>query len=1009
MIRYLRALWANRHTTIVVALLVLFAGVAAYRSLPQAVFPEVRFPRVSVFVSDGYLPVHVMMVRVTEPLEQAAKGLRDVTRVRSVTTNGMSKIHVYFSRAIRPDTAYLLLEARLGQVLLPRGAHVTTRLMMPNIYPFAQYALVSRTRTSSALMPLYAFTIRPQLLDIPGVFTVDDVSRGWPQVQVALSPRRLMQWHLSAGSVVRFLRARQGPYFGGVVHTLHTQWLLTAAGRPATLAALRGLAVPIGPDATVPLASLGRIRIGPPPRLRGGAAGRWPHALLIDIAAQAHANVETVAQGVAQAVAHLRRHLPQGVHLIAIYDVARLITGSLHDVWLALIIGTVITFGVVFLFLGRADIAAATVLVVPLSLAGTFVVLHVLGLGLNIMTLGGLTAAIGALVDHAIVVMEQASHRAHAARAEDRLHEALAASADVLPMMTFATLTSALVFVPLIFLGGTTGILFRQMAIALVTALVISQLVALSVTPLLAGFLSRGSRRAVRRHRAVRRARVLYARLLRRLLRHPGPGLAATALMALATYLIFAGLPTAFLPAWNEGLIAVPYRTAASAGAATTLAVGRRFLRAALADPAIATGSVVAGQSLGNPRAPANKGDLVLTVRHGFATEPVIATLRRRFRALDPSLTMLKLHQMLVTELGNLTGAHSPLDVNLFGPDPVALAHWAERLKAALAASGDFANVSLPAAYSGPALVVTPRARALLQGLAPGALAQQMRAAFWGRRAGFLLRGSQILPIRVRVPPAPPMGGSILPEAWARLPAHVPLVPLSALARAHTLLHQPFINHQNLVPYVDIQLHPRAGEGLNVAAADARGIVRRLALPSSITAHLGGYYRQQTASFLQMGVTLILALLLLLVLVGYQLGALRPALAVLLATAQSALGALVALRLCGIPLDSTAFLGVLLVFAIVVNNGILIFAQARMRHAVPNRLDVELACRRRLRPILMTMVADVGGFLPLAIGIGHGTDLLKPLATAVMGGLSVAILASLLIGPMLYLGFARRR
>ncbi|MDA8390070.1 MAG: efflux RND transporter permease subunit, partial [Gammaproteobacteria bacterium] len=766
---------------------------------------------------------------------------------------------------------------------------------------------------------------------------------------------------------------------------------------------------PIGTGATVPLSALGPVRVGPPPRLRGGAVGGWPHALLIDIAAQAHANVETVARAVAHTVARLRRHLPPGVHLVATYDVAGLIAGSLHDVWLALIIGTVITFGVLLLFLGRADIAAATVLVVPLSLAGTFVVLHGLHLGLNIMTLGGLTAAIGALVDHAIVVMEQASHRARAARAEDRLQQALAASADVLPMMSFATLTSALVFVPLIFLGGTTGILFRQMAVALVSALVISQLVALSVTPLLAGFMSHRTYRPPRRSRAVRRARVFYARLLRRLLRRPLLGFGVTALIALATYAVFAGLPTAFLPAWNEGLIAVPYRTAAAASAADTLAVGRRLLRAALADPAVATGSVVAGQSLGNPRAPANKGDLVLTVRPGYATEPVITALRRRFRALEPSLTMLKLHQMLVTELGNLTGAHSPLDINLFGPDPTILAHQAERLKAALVASHDFANVSLPAAYSGPTMVFAPRTKALLRGLGPHALARQMQAAFWGRPAGFLLRGNQILPIRVHVPPASATGGRILPEAWTRLPAHTSLLPLSALARARPELHQPFINHQNLVPYVDIQLHPRRGEGLNVAAAAARRIVDHFALPASITAHLGGYYREQTASFLQMGVTLMLALLLLLILVGYQLGALRPALAVLLATAQAALGALLALRLRGIALDSTAFLGVLLVFAVVVNNGILIFAQARLHQAVPGRLAVELACRRRLRPILMTMVADVAGFLPLAIGIGHGTDLLKPLATAVMGGLSVAIVASLVIGPMLYVGLGRRR
>ncbi|WP_211306685.1 efflux RND transporter permease subunit [Acidiferrobacter thiooxydans] len=212
---YLEALWANRHTTALVALLVLAAGTAAFNVLPRSVFPNVNFPRVSVLVSDGYLPVHVMLVRVTEPLEQAAKGVPNVTLVRSTTSNGLSKIHVFFNGAITPNNAYLLLEARLGQVTLPPAAHMSVRLMMPSIYPFAEYALVSQKQTSSAMMPTYAFTLKPRLLDVPGVYTVASIGRGWPQVHVDLSLRRLMSHHIGLSRIVALLRAHQGPYFGG--------------------------------------------------------------------------------------------------------------------------------------------------------------------------------------------------------------------------------------------------------------------------------------------------------------------------------------------------------------------------------------------------------------------------------------------------------------------------------------------------------------------------------------------------------------------------------------------------------------------------------------------------------------------------------------------------------------------------------------------------------------------------------------------------------------------------
>ena len=1007
---YLAALWENRFTTLLVALLVLASGLVAFRSLPRSVFPNVNFPRVSVLVSDGYLPVHVMLVRVTEPLEQAAKGVPNVTLVRSTTSNGLSKIHVFFNSALTPNEAYLLLEARLGQVALPPGAHMTVRLMMPSIYPFAEYALVSQNQTSSDLLPAYAFTIKPRLLDVPGVYTVASVGRGWPQVHVALSLRHLAAAHLGLTRIVDLLKAHQGPYFGGVMAAFHSSFLLTAAGRPATVADLRRLAVPLGgaTGATIPLGDLAHIGVGPPPRVRGSAVAHYHHSLLIDIAAQANANVEKVATGVAHAITALRRGLPAGVRLVRDYDLSRLITASLHDVWVALALGTLITFGVLLLFLRRFDTALATVIVVPLSLAGTLLILHLLHLGLNIMTLGGITAAIGALVDHAIVVIEQATHSRPSGTLEERRRRALAAAGEVLPMMTFATATSALVFVPLIFLSGTIGILFRQMAIALVTALIVSQGVALTVTPLLAAFLAGRGRATPKALRPARRARVGYAHLLRRALKRPWLGVLASGLVLLAAFAVFRVLPTAFLPAWNEGVIAVPFRTPVGSSASDTLKVGRGLVAIAAHDPAVKTVSVVVGQSLGNPRATPNKGDLVITLKSTASATATIHHLGIIFRAAYPSLAMLKLHQLLVTQLGNLSGAHSPLDVDLFGHSARTLAVWGQKVKGLLQSSHRFANVSFPTSSAGPAITFIPRTRAIQNGLTPPLLGEQIEAGYWGVPAGFLLRGAQILPITVDLRPSDPVTARLLPRLFVHAPGG-PYGPLAAFAQAHTNPSVAVITHQNLVPYADIEVRPKRAMGLNTAATLARRLIAKAHLPPGITASIAGYYKEQAKSFSQMELTLIFALLVLLVLVGYQLRTQRAALAVLIATSLSALGALAALWLRGIPLDSTSFLGLLLVFAIVVNNGILVFGQARHYRAIPGRLEVELAARRRLRPILMTMAADVLGFLPLAIGVGHGTDLLKPLATAVMGGLILAVAASLFVGPMLYVAFSPKR
>ncbi|MHB1515974.1 MAG: efflux RND transporter permease subunit [Acidiferrobacteraceae bacterium] len=1010
--RYLAALWENRFTLAVVAAFILASGYVGFSALPRSVFPNVEFPRVSVLVSDGYLPVKVMLVRVTQPLEQAAKGVPDVTLVRSSTSSGLTKIHVYFNTAVRPNLALLMLQARLAQVTLPAGAHVSIRLMMPNIYPFAEYALVSNNVSSDRMMPTYAFTVKPRLLDVQGVYTVDGIGRGWPHINVLLDPRALAERHLHQSAIVQLLKDHQGPYFGGVLNGFHQQFLLTSHGRPETLAGLARLSMPV-PGGLVTLGSIAHIIEGSPPRVRGAAVNGWRHALLIDIAAQAGADVEAVAAEVGQQVTQLRKNaLPAGVHLIKDYDFSDLIRQSLGDVWAALFLGTVVTWIVLLLFLRRFDTAVATVVIVPLALAATMVVLDVLGLGLNIMTLGGITAAIGVLVDHAIVVIEQASHAATGADPATRRVRALKAAGAVLPMMTLATVTSALVFVPLVFLGGTIGILFQQMAIALVSALVISQIIALTITPVLAAALAGRAVAHGKGWRPARRVRVWYARTLRHGLRRPVLVLPAMLVLALLAAAVFWRLPTAFLPAWDEGVIAVPFRTPIGRSVADTLAVGRGLMRIAKRDRTVRGVSLIVGQSLGNPRAAPNKGDLVIVLHQHrpVSTEHVIAYLSKKFWAAYPGLLMLKMHQILVTQLGNLSGAHSPLDVDLFGHRPGQLSMWATRAVAALKQTHAFSNISYGTSSTGPELKLAVRPRGVRAGLTPDALARQIRQAFWGESAGFMLRGNEILPISVRERPEGPLAlAHLLPDLQINTPRPPHWRPLSAVATVRLVPSVPFVMHQNLVPYADIQLHPKSGFGLNQAAARARVALRTLHLPPGITSSIAGYYKEQTKSFAQMEVTLAAALGILLILVGLQLGGQRPALAVLAATGLSAVGTLTALLVTGIPLDSTSFLGLLLVFAIVVNNGILIFSEARLHRSHPGRLEVELAARRRLRPIMMTMLADVLGFLPLAIGIGRGTDLLKPLATAVMGGLSVAILLSLFVAPMFYVWLLPRQ
>lgn len=1011
--RYLEALWTNRASLTLLVLALLAAGWLSETSLPKSTFPDIDFPRVAVVVSAGNLPVRYMLLAVTHPLETVAKSVAGVRTVRSQTGIGLSKLHIYFDPNVNPQLAYLMVQARLAHIKLPPGAKVVVNLMTPHIKPFSQYALVSNTVGSAAMQPFFAFQVRPSLLSVPGVYEVKDVGRGWPEVQIHLNRRKLAQHHLGSGAIVRALDAYQGPFYSGLINAYHQRFMLVTRPRPAGIAELQNLQVDLPAVSgtaprSLPLSALGTVKIGPPPRILGAAVNGWRHALLIDISAQANTNVPSVAAEVRQRIEALEKQLPTGMHLVKIYDFSNLIHSSLEDVWIALALGAGLAWLVVWFFTGRLDAALATLVVVPISLAVTFLLLKILGFGLNIMTLGGITAAIGALVDHAIVVMEQGLRPAASGNGPSAPHLlSLAACGRILPSMTLATLTSSVVFLPLVFLSGTLGLLFRHMALAIVISLIVSQLVALSVTPVLSALIA-GRQPGRRNHRAGSRwLRVTYSKCLRSGLRRPWLAMAIGALLAATGIASGLSMHTAFLPAWDQGAIAVPFKMPVGTPVTQTLKAARRLAAIAGHDPAVAHVSAVAGRSLENPRATSNKGDLVIILhahRHSGVTQ-VMERLRHVLRGAEPNLIELKLHQIQSNRLGNLSGANAPLEVMLFGQNDSVLRKAGAILAKKIRQDSHFVGVTFKSPSAGPELQVLPRS-GRLEGLTPKMIAQQILAGSRGRKAGFLLHGEQILPIRVRVD-TPPSGPWTVRNYPVRI-ANGQWMPLKKLGQIKLVGAVPYVTHDNLVPYAYIQATPRPGTGLAQSADRLTHLIAHFSLPQGVTAVLGGYYREQARGFRQMGAILAAALLILLVLLGFQFGGQRAAVAALVSVALAGSGSFLALRIFGIALDSTAFLGVLLVFAIAVNNVILIFTLAR-QHAsgMPDSAHIARAARRRLRPIVMTMLADVLGFLPLAIGIGRGTALLQPLAIAVMGGLMVALASSLWLAPVLYEGLLR--
>ncbi|MHB1662150.1 MAG: efflux RND transporter permease subunit, partial [bacterium] len=729
------------------------------------------------------------------------------------------------------------------------------------------------------------------------------------------------------------------------------------------------------------------------------------HALLIDVMPDLNVNIVKVAGGISRQIKYLNTRLPNGMKIVSVYNTSRLIHSNLKDVWIALILGGLIALFTVFLFLRRMDGALIALAVIPVSVSLTVIILNILGFGLNIMTLGGITAAVGAMIDHAIVIVERGFHKMKGEK--EGTQSALERVGKILPLMTAATITSSIVFIPLIFIHGTLGILFKQMALSIVVALVTSQLVALTVTPVLTIMLARRKDKVGKVYKK-NRLRKIYGHILMKGMRSPWLALPVIFLLAGVIFISLFYLRTAFLPKWDEGTIVVPFRVPVGSSVGNTYRVGRYLMRIAKKNTNVNRVSLVVGRSLDNPYSTPNKGDLTILLKRNSneSTEKIMNGLYKKFNKAAPNLIDLNPSQIMVNRLGFLSGSHAPLEVLLFGKSSKILRKYGKILAGKLKKSRDFQSVNFKSPSAGPEITLSPSDFAAAYGLTPPVIADKVKRLLWGQNAGFMLYGEQVLPIRVTLKKEPVTLLNLKDRSFTL--ENGTHTKLNYIAKIGIRESVPFITHQNMAPYAYIFIQPVKGEGLSAAAGRARAVIGSMHLPPSVTAVMGGYYRTQVKSFKQMAAMLIFALLLIFVFFGFQFASQRAAIASMIAIASSGAGALAALLLTGTELDSTAFLGILLVFAISTNNAILIFARSRQisgNNAIsPGPSSVFLSARERLRPILMTMLADTFGFLPLAIGIGRGTDLLKPLSIAVMGGLSVSVFMSLWLAPVIYSG-----
>jgi len=1002
----------HRLAIVFVSLALCLGGIYAALHLPSSVFPQTNFPRVVIIVDNGVMPADEMMASVTRPIEEAMKDTPGAIRVRSATGRGSAEVSVFFGWNVNMVEAELHVEARLSQIrsALPSTVSTTVRRLTFSAFPILGVSLTSPHRTGMELWEMGRYEIKPRLLRIPGVARVDLVGGQTPEYHVIVDPLRLQAVNLSLPQVSDALAKNSQITPTGMHEENHTLYLAVVDGRVHGIPDLENLIVAVVNNRPVHLKDFARIERGPEPAFKVVTAEGVP-AVLLNVRSQPNGSTIDIANGLKAVIDELKRDLPPDVRIVSFYDQSLFVRESAGSVRDAILFGLLLSVVILYLFLKNWGTTLTAIIVIPVTVLITLLAMLATGMSLNIMTLGGIAAAVGLVIDDAIVVVE-AIH-ARIMNGLPRLEAVQAGIGELLLPLIGSTLTPVVVFIPLAFLDGITGVFFRALALTMVVALLTSLVLALTLTPSLAAWFLRdrktpepGAQPPQDANGGFILSRVirLYEFALRWALRHRWFTVLTCVVLLSLGFGIYQRLESEFLPPMDEGGFVIDY----VGPWGTSLAETDRQLRIAekiiTSHPDIESYSRRTGAALGFEVSEPNTGDFLIKLKPGrkMSTQEVIADLRNQFNATLPDMEW-EFPGILGDLIGDLTSEPQPIEVKLFSTDLEFLKRKAPEIEEQIGKVKGVVDTKSGLVYAGPSLSLKPRHAEMERfGLLASDVAAAVNTAMLGVVASSVLEGDRVIAIRVRVDPKQIDKMTNLRDLPLRTPDGT-LIKLSQVASFEETPGQLELHRDDLRQNVAITARLE-GRDLGSAIAD---IQKKLSLDKSIppgAIEYGGLYRQQQDSFRNLLLVLALAVFLVFTVLLVEFGSFYEPLAIVFGAVLAMFGTVLGLWITGTSLNVVSFLGAIIGVGIVAKNGILMLDFVEHLRAEGASLEDALvrSGRRRLRPVLMTSMAAAFGMLPLAYGIGSGADMLKPMAIAVIGALCISVLLSLIATPTVF-------
>jgi multidrug efflux pump subunit AcrB len=1054
----------HKATYLVVALLCV-AGLYAVMQLPSSIYPEVEFPRIIIVAEGSQLEPRNMVTAVARPLENAVSELQglQIARVTTRAVRGSAEVSVQFAPTTDMQLALQLVQAKVAEVQpdLPPGLDITAERLTPSVFPIISYNVTGAP--PAVLRDLATYTIRPRLARLPGVSQARVEGGDAREIEIVVAPEHLAANHLTINQIEDAVAQTSAVTSVGRVSRDYQQYNVLATGEALSLEDIKRIVVstPSSTDKKTEDNGADRapIRVGDVAEVKYGAedrtsifTGSGVPAALISITRQIGGNTVQIADEVDQVMTELRPQLPRGVRVERVYNQAALVSASIANVRDAIIIGGLLAVVVLLAFLGHVRITLIAATTIPLTVVITFLFMWLFGQTFNLMSLGGIAVAIGLVIDDAVVVVENIERHLRRRTIENRRDAIYGSVGELMAAVIGSTITTVVVFLPLVLLEGVVGQFFSALSVALTVAVLVSLVLALTLIPLLAdrflphtaddevpslaavrddariepeedvatlaseaahagGVITRGIRSVLA---GIERA---YTSALDWVFVHRRAAIIATLAAVAVGVLTYTQLETGFLPEMDEGGFVLDYRLPPGTSLAETNRVVSQIEAILKGTPEVAAFSRRTGSQLGFFATEPNEGDILVRLKDDRKrdSEEIISDLRDQIERGYPQANA-EFVKLLEDVINDLAGEPRPVEVKLFGNDLPTLQKAAAELGDGVEKIPGVVEMYNGVAEGAPELVarIDP-VRAGRAGLTVQAISQQLNDALIGHRVTQVREGDRLTGVRVRLPDETRFDFAKISNVPITTPAGL-TQPLSAFADIEREAGQSELVRQDQRQMIAVTAGLDKGYGLGTIITQVKSLLAKTHLPPGVTYELGGQYESQQTAFRGLLLVFALALALVFVVLVVQFRSYTEPLVILFAAPVSLVGALVALLVTRTPLNISSFMGLIMLVGLVVKNGIILLDY---RDKLLEERDMSMrdalreAGRVRLRPILMTTLCTIFGLLPLAIGLGAGAEMQRPLAIAVIGGLTLSTFVTLLVVPTISLQLeeagARRR